>query len=300
MRKLIIYPTLLALFGCSDQNTDTNRTAVDHADYVVIGKSVNTRQEHSGEDKLLNTVFFAEIFQTDYATRQGGTVKKAILTGPGKASDGLAFSDEMTPYLTGARTTTIEELDELFPDSTYYFSFDTPDGKIDSLPATFRRDGDESLNPGPITIYLSQNGVPADPKAIDPDQDLRITWSPFEKGSADPNDIIDDMIYAMFGNCMGQETVHSGHAFDPGSLTYVEDGFTIPEAALHAGQPFMIEVEHSNMETDIYQDIEIIVTYAASTFLDIRTTGENTENPACPTVPYAFDGGATDRDRAPE
>ena len=62
----------------------------------------------------------------------------------------------------------------------------------------------------------------------------------------------------------------------------------------------MLEVEHSNMETDVVKDIEIIVTYAASTFLDIQITGENTQNLSCPSVPYAFDGGASDREQAPE
>ena len=293
MHKSAFILAMLTVASCSEQSEKPS----DHADYVVIGKSVNTRQEHSGEANLLNTVFFAEIFQTKEAVAAGGTVMNGSLTGPANAAEGLPFSNEEARYLTGGRKMTIPELDEIFPDATYYYNFDTPAGNIRNMPATFKRDGDESLNPGPVTLSLSQAGVPADPAAIDPDQDIYITWSPFEKGAADPNAIIDDMIYAMFGNCMGVETVHSGHAFDPGSLTYIEDGFIIPASALHAGQPFMLEVEHSNMETDIYQDIEIIVTYAASTFLDLKTTGENTENPACPVVPKAFDGGATDRVR---
>lgn len=294
MKKIITLVAACALMSCT---VDTGGTPSDHADYVVIGKSVNTRQEHSGELNLLNTVFFAEIFQTKDAVAAGGTVMNSYLTGPGKAAEGLPFSDDEARYLTGGRKMTIEELSEIFPDDTYYYNFDTPDGNIRDMPARFERNGEESLNPGPITLSLYQGGNPADPAAINPDQDITVRWSPFEKGASDPNGIIDDMIYAMFGNCMGVETVHSGHAFDPGSLIYVESEFIIPASALHPGQPFMLEVEHSNMETDIYQDIEIIVTYAASTFLDLQTTGENTENPACPVVPLAFDGGATDRIR---
>ena len=295
----ILTCSILTLSGCSDDNGPV-KTPADHADYATIGKSVNTRQEHSGELKLLNTVFFAEIFQTKEAVAAGGTVKNVVLTGAGKAKDGLPLSDEMTPYLTGARTETIEELDQIFPDSTYYYNFETPDGNVKNMPALFTRDGDETLNPGPISLTLYQGGMIADPGAVDPDQDVIVRWSPFEKGALDPNGIRDDMIYAMMGNCMGQEVVHSGHAFDEGALTYVESEFTIPASTLHAGQPFMIEVEHSNMETDIFENIEVIVTYAASTFLDINTTGENTQNPTCPTLPYRFDGGSTDRDAAPE
>lgn len=299
MKKIMPLLACAVVMGCSEQNTVPHnaKTPAHHADYVVIGKSVNTRQEYTGALNLLNTVFFAEIFQTKEAVAAGGTVMNSYLSGPGKAAENLKFSNDEARYLTGGRKMTIEELSEIFPDDTYYYNFDTPDGNIRNLPATFKRDGDESLNPGPITLFLEQGGNTADPAAIDPDQDLYVTWSPFEKGASDPNGMIDDMIYAMFGNCMGDETVHSGHAFEPGSLTYIESGFTIPASALHAGQPFMVEVEHSNMETDIYQDIEIIVTYAASTFLDLKTTGENTENLACPAIPMAFDGGATDRIR---
>ena len=49
------------------------------------------------------------------------------------------------------------------------------------------------------------------------------------------------------------------------------------------------------METDVWNEIEIIVTYAATSFLDISTTGAATGEPTCPDVPYAMDGGQTDR-----
>jgi len=49
------------------------------------------------------------------------------------------------------------------------------------------------------------------------------------------------------------------------------------------------------MDTSEYRKIEIIVTYAASSFLDIKTTGVNTQVLDCPDVPYAMDGGQTDR-----
>ena len=48
----------------------------------------------------------------------------------------------------------------------------------------------------------------------------------------------------------------------------------------------------------VQREIEVIVTYAATTFLDIRTTGGDLTNSACPEVPYAMDGGQTDRPKA--
>ncbi|MEL7044922.1 MAG: VOC family protein, partial [Pseudomonadota bacterium] len=47
-----------------------------HADYVVLGKSVNTRQTAEGELNTLNAVFFAEIFETVL-----GGVSRGVLMG---------------------------------------------------------------------------------------------------------------------------------------------------------------------------------------------------------------------------
>lgn len=268
----------------------------EHADYVTIGKSINHRQSADGELSLLNTVFFAEVFET-----ADGTVSNAILRGPGEAAGGIPFSDGDIHFLAGTRQFTIEALTENFPDTTYYIDFDTPGGRVRSLPATFRRDAGETRNPGPIRVALFQDGRAADPAAIRPDSDLTVRWSAFEKGVADPRGIIDDMIYVIFGDCLGNEIGHSGHAIsDPDALTYAASEYVIDAALLQPGRPFQLEVEHSNMDTDIQRDIEIIVTYAATTFLDIGTTGEARDDSACPRVPYAMDGGQTDRIRNPD
>ncbi|MGI9260943.1 MAG: hypothetical protein ACR2QR_02850, partial [Woeseiaceae bacterium] len=248
-----------------------------------------------GDLNLLNTVFFAEIFLTE-----DGEVTNGYLQGPGDAADGLHFPEGKIQFLAGSRQYSIEALTEHFPDTTYHFNFDTPDGNVRGLPATFRRDKGEMRNPGPIEIFLAQNGAPANPAAIDPDHDLVVRWSEFTKGSADPRGTIDDMIYIIVGDCMGNEIEHSGHAIsDPEALTYAAREFVIPAAKLHAGQPFQLEVEHSNMDTDVWNDIEIIVTYAATSFLDVQTTGADVQNRACPAAPYAMDGGQTDRERRP-
>ncbi len=264
-----------------------------HADYVVVGKSINHRQAPDGDLTLLNTVFFAEVFETE-----SGTVSNAVLRGPGEAADGIPFSGDGIHFLAGTRQFTIEALTENFPDTTFYFDFDTPDGNVRDFPATFVRDAGEMRNPGPIEISLFQGGAPADPEAIDPDQDLTVRWSPFAKGAADPKGIIDDMIYVIFGDCLGNEIGHSGHAIsNPDALTFAATEHVISAELLQPGQPFQLEVEHSNMDTAIERDIEIIVTYAATSFLDLRTTGTDRSDTSCPAVPYAMDGGQTDRER---
>jgi len=264
-----------------------------HADYVVLGKSINHRQSPVGELSLLNTVFFAEIFLTE-----NGNVTNGYLQGPGEAADGLKFPEGKIQFIAGTRQYSIEALTENFPDTTYFFNFDTPDGNVRNLPATFERDHGETRNPGPIEVFLYQGGVRADPAAVDPDLDLIVRWSPFDKGAADPNGTIDDMIYVIVGDCQGNEIEHSGHAIsNPNALTFAASEFTISAATLKAGQPFQIEVEHSNMDTDVWNNIEIIVTYAATTFLDVNTTGVDAQSRGCPLAPYAMDGGQTDRQR---
>jgi hypothetical protein len=154
-------------------------------------------------------------------------------------------------------------------------------------------------NPGPRRLTLSQGGDIADPAAIDPDLDLVVAWTPFSKGAPDPRGIAEDMIYVIVGDCRGNEIAHSGHAIsDAHALTYEAENFIVPNGILRPGQPFQLEVEHSNMDTDVQQGLEVIVTYAATTFLDIRTTGQAGDDSACPDVPYAMDGGQTDRQRA--
>lgn len=262
-----------------------------HADYVVLGKSINHRQNPAGELTLLNTVFFGEIFKT-----KNGTVTNGFLSGPGEASNKLNFSEGDVLFLAGKRQFSIEALTKNFPDTTYYFNFDTPDGNIRDMPVTFKRDKGKIRNPGPIKIFLHQDGEIADPRAIDPDLDLVVSWSKFEKGAADPKGLIDDMIYVILGTCWGEKIVHSGPAFNDGpNLTFREREFIIPNNNFYPGLPYQLEVEHSEMDTDEYKKIEIIVTYAASSFLDIKTTGINTQIPDCPAVPYAMDGGQTDR-----
>lgn len=264
-----------------------------HADYVVLGKSVNTRQHPDGTQETLNAVFFAEIFETAL-----GGVRNGVLTGPGAAADGLRFPEGRIHFIAGERRSSIAELTAHYPDARYEFSFDTPSGRVEALPVTFDPGAGEGRNPGPVRLSLYQRGRPVEAGAVDPARDLVVEWSPFRKGAEDPLGIADDMIYVIFGNCLGEEIVHSGHAIsDSEALTFRDTRFTIPAAALRPGEPFQLEVEHSEMDTGSERGIETIVTYAATTFLDIRTTGEPDGARACPAVPRAMDGGQTDRSR---
>ncbi|MEM8943047.1 MAG: VOC family protein [Pseudomonadota bacterium] len=264
-----------------------------HADYLVLGKSVNSRQYPDGALETLNTVFFAEIFETALGGVTGG-----VLRGPGDAASGLPFPEGRVHFIAGDRQASLEQLTEHYPDATYTFSFDTPSGRVDGLPVTFDPGVGTGRNPGPIHVSLTQNGRPVDPASIDPGLDLLVEWTPFTQGADDPLGIADDMVYVIFGNCMGEEIVHSGHAIsNDRSLTFRDTRFIIPATALRPGEPFQLEVEHSEMDTARRLNIETIVTYAATTFVDIRTTGDADRSRDCPQVPFAMDGGQTDRQR---
>ena len=258
--------------------------------FLLLGKTRNHRQSPTGELTFLNTAFFGEIF-----LNEGGTVTNAYVTGPGDAKDGLFLSNDEVPFFAGDRHSSIESLEEHFPDGTYYYHFDTPHGNVGGFPLTFEKRGQASRNPAPITMALFQGGAAADPEAIDPDQDLLVTWSEFHHGASDPNGVIDDLIFVIVGNCIGSKIVHSGHAFGESFLTYAATDFTIPKESLRPGQPFQVEIEFSEMDTDRRDNLTSIITYAASTFLDIRTTGANADDIVCPAEPFAMDGGQTDR-----
>ena len=64
---------------------------------------------------------------------------------------------------------------------------------------------------------------------------------------------------------------------------------------LDPGQAFRLEIGFSEIDTDRWRKLTSIITYSASTFLDIRTTGTNEEDGSCPVRPLAMDGGQTGR-----
>lgn len=265
------------------------------AQFVLLGKTMNHRQSSEGELTFLNTTFFGEIF-----LEKGGTVTNGYVIGPGDAAEGMHFGEGEVLFFAADRYGSVDELNQHFPEGTYYFHFDTPRGNMRGLPVVISSNGMASRHPGPIELTLYQNDEVADPDTVDPDRDLRVVWSEFTNGATDADGIIDDMIYAMMADCFGEETVHSGHAFEPQSFTYKQTELLIPKEKLHAGQVFQIEVEFSEMDTGRYREIPTIVTHAASTFLDIRTNGTDTQGKACPALPYAMDGGQTDRERRPQ
>lgn len=263
----------------------------DHVSFLVMGKTTNHRESSSGELKLLNYHFFAEIFP-----RNEGEVTGATLSFP--SGDGQPFEDlGYVLEVHGERVDDEKALDELYPNGDYRMSFSTPSGTEQGLVLRMRGTGEgTSRIPPPARITLFQNGIPVSPEAVDPSRDLTVRWSPFTSGRSDPNGILDDLIFVVLGNCHGDRTVHSGRPFEGTPfLTYRTEEYVLPKEKLVPGEPHQISVEHAVVDTSREDGIVGLVTFAATTFLDFRTTGV-ASGPPCPAVMPKIDAGQTDRD----
>ncbi len=258
--------------------------------FLVMGKTTNHRQSASGELAQLNYHFFAEVF-----VKEGGKVTDAFLTFPGgkkQAFEDLGFVQEVH----GGRYDNEEELDRLYPNGDYVFSFKTPSGNVDHRVMSVTGTGEgKSRIPNPVTITLNQDGKRVSPGAVDPAKDLTVTWSEFKGAGSDPNGILDDLLFVVMGNCHGDRTVHSGRPFEGTDfLSYTATSYTIPAEKLAPGEPHQLTVEQAIVDTSEEDSIAGLVTYAATTFLDFQTTGEASAE-ACPLEMPRIDAGQTDR-----
>ncbi len=263
--------------------------------FVVLGKTANYRQTTGPAHHLLNYHFFAEIF-----LRDNGSVTNAELTTTGKQGSTLAFEgDASILEVHGGRYPSEEALDQAYPDGEYMFSYTLSDGRDITQKVHIVNGGDNSRIPDPITIYLSQAGKVVSSPDVDPELDLSVSWSVFGSGNADPAGIVDDLIFVVTGNCHGEKVDHSGGPFGSGGyLTFASTGYVIPASKLHPGETFQLFVEQAEMDSGKYKGIPEIATYATTSFLDIRVSGEQDKSrAACPARMPAMDGGQTDRPR---
>lgn len=271
----------------------TVKAQEDHVTFLVMGKTTNHRQSADGAMSLLNYHFFAEIF-----VEEGGSVTDASLGFPdGKSQPftDLGFVQEVH----GGRYDAEAELDRSYPDGDYTFRFDTPSGNLPgrvlSVRGTGSTGGGQSRIPQAVRITLRQDGREVSPNAVDPDKDLEVAWNAFVTGESDPNGIVDDLIFAVLGDCHGEKTVHSGRPFEGTPyLTYTTRNYVIPAEKLSPGEPHQLFVEHAKVDTSTDDGLVGLVTYAATTFLDFRTTGVASGAPCPPSMPK-MDQGQTDR-----
>lgn len=260
--------------------------------FLVAGKTSNHRQQADGSTAVLNYHFFAEIF-----LREGGEVAPASLLTPLGGGKAVSFSDGgYALELHGGRYQTEAELNAAYPDGDYVFDYTSPStGSVSQAVRLANPNAGSSGLPDAPQIRLSQNGVPVTPDTVDPSVDLRVSWSAFTAGSADPLAIMDDLLFVIMGDCDGERRAHSGRPFENTPyLTFADTHFDIKAEQLLPENVYQLSVEHAVLDTTREHEVTAFSTFASTTFLDIKTTGTAPAGDACLKIRKPFDAGQTD------
>ncbi|MBT6031909.1 MAG: hypothetical protein HOH19_04985 [Kordiimonadaceae bacterium] len=280
---LFIYPVMM-LSACAQNEVNSEDTQ-----FLVVGKTANYRQVPTGEQTMINYHFFAEIFVNEGGAVSNGTLENAAI-------DKMNFVDHPSVLEThGGRYNTEEDLNALYPNGEYIYTYTESNGTTLKIPVVIsKKDDGETRIPASPIITLSQNGNEVSAENINADQDLVISWSPFNEGGKDENGFVDDLIFAVVANCRGEKISHSGVPFGGGAhLTYADKDVIISKNLLLPGETFQVSVEHAVMDTNYVGNVPTIATYAATSFLDFDTEGPR--NNACTALPVQMDKGQTDR-----
>ena len=221
MRK---FPALLVVLACAWLAPGSYAGQTDIT-FVVAGKTSNHRQQADGRVGVLNYHFFAEIF-----LQEGGQVTAATLFTPLSEGRASQFSDSgYALEYHGGRYASEAELERNYPDGNYVFNYTAPStGQVSQMVRLSNPELGRSGLPAAPVIKLSQNGKTVEPAAVDPTMDLRVSWSPFTAGSADPLAIMDDLLFVIMGDCEGVRRAHSGRPYENTPyLTYADTHFDI-------------------------------------------------------------------------
>jgi hypothetical protein len=169
--KLILLIAVVAVTFCPVRQSLAAQTDIT---FVVAGKTSNHRQAADGGIQVLNYHFFAEIF-----LQEGGQVSDATLLAPlGKETPAPLSDGGYALEHHGGRYATETELEAAYPDGDYVFEYSSPStGRVSqSIRLNNPSSGASGLPTAP-RIILTQDGRPVAPGAIDPDLDLRVSWS---------------------------------------------------------------------------------------------------------------------------
>ena len=266
----------------------------DHVSFFVIGKSWNFDQDSAGKLTLVDMGYFTEIFKT-----AGGEVSDAFMQLDAPGAEPIPFDEEgdggaVLYGMSGVRHQAIETLDAELPNGTYLFRFSTPAGDIENFDISLTgADGQTDLPPGPV-INLEQAGALVPNDGIAPGVDVVVSWTPFLTGRADPNGIADDLIFVMMKDCRGERAFHSGRPLDTPNplepdkpsdtlLTFANDQVVIPGSAWRPGVHYTLDVEHARLlDTDKRQGVVGMSTFAVTTHLPVRVTGDAAPGDECP------------------
>jgi len=280
--------------SAAGESTTPAASPGDNVSFFVIGKTWHFQQDSSGVHGPNDVHYFAEIF-----SKAGGHVSDGSMRLLAPGAEPIPFDHEsdngaVLHARDGKIHLNVADLDAELPNGDYAFSFRTPTGDVTDFAVSFGTVGSVTDLPPPPTIQLAQGGAAANPQTVRAGEDLQISWTPFATGRADPNGIVDDLIFVMLEDCRGNRVYHSGRPLqtpnplvEPGKpsaswLTYTATQTTVPGAGLTPGMSYRLEVEIAKlMDTDRRDGVVGMSTYAATTHLNIQTAGE-VKPGACP------------------
>lgn len=244
-----------------------------HSDvtFFVIGKHAKFEQRADGQVAPVDFSFFSEIFFT-----ADGDATKAFMNMP--TGERIRYRDQRLVegaekdnllLIRGAkRYSSYAELQSWYPDGVYEIEFHTPSGPVDDGVLTFPQDG----LPNAPTVTMHQDGQKRC-SIVDPNRNLRVSWSKFAEGSADENGVLDDLIFVILEDEDGNRVSHSGRPFeDKPYLTYADSSHNISASAMLDGHEYNLSVEHAVLtDTKKFDSVPAMTTYAVTTNLKFRT-----------------------------
>ena len=262
-RTAIVLATFLAVTNTRAQQDDVT--------FFVIGKHANYSQGTSGQMAPVDFSFFSEIFLT--SSGDAGNASLRFPTGEVIAyrdmRDAEGGNRDNLLLVSGEdRYTTFADLQRRYPDGDYTVRFTTPSGSVDEGVLTFQ----ERPLPDAPFIALRQ-GDSDDCAVLAPGQDVMVTWQPFAAGRADPNDVLNDLVFVILTDADGVRVAHSGRPFEGRPyLTYADASHVISGDALKPDSSYTLSVEHALLDdTTRFDDVPAFTTRAVTTKREIRT-----------------------------
>ena len=261
--------------------------------FFVIGKHANYQQSTSGELSPVDYSFFAEVFLT-----ADGDASDATLSFP--SGEILDYQDmrraaggrrDNVLLISGKdRYTDFESLQKRYPDGRYTVSFATPSGDVDDAHLEFQR----RPLPAAPRLSVSQGGI-GPCTQLAPGRDTLVRWNRFSEGRADPNGILDDLVFVILTDDEGHRVAHSGRPFSGDNyLTYADQSFLIPGTSLKPDSQYMLSVEHALLDdTTRRGGVPAFTTRAVTSKLELTTAAEGTESCSGPRAIPPLDSQVT-------
>ena len=270
MIKFIFTGLFAMSFGMAAQAGDVR--------FTLLEKGASYEMDEAGELHLVRIEFVSETILSDGGAIVDGTIKQA-----GSATPVFELAASESFFNRYAKSDgDFAALDQAHPNIGYVIDIRGRTGDIRNL--TLMLGGPEGPEqfPDPIRITLVQDNNAVGFSRVDPGKDLRLVWSEFAKGAADPRGILDDLVFAIVSDCHGNSVSRSGIPFImPEYLTFRAGEHLIPAGRLQPGLAHEVTVIHVNgVDTRQAGDTIAMASYNATTKMQFRTTGESA-GPAC-------------------